>query len=104
VLKHSAVTHGYWLRETDSRRQAAEIVRRFDLARSLRPFTRCMVCNEPLKAASKAEVCGRVSPKTLEWCDQFQKCTGCGRVYWYGSHCRRMQRWIEQLAVTPQLI
>ena len=42
VLKHSAVTHGYWLRETDSRRQAAEIVRRFDLAQALRPLTRCM--------------------------------------------------------------
>jgi hypothetical protein len=102
VLKHSAVTHGYWLRETDSLRQAAEVVRRFDLARSLRPLTRCMVCNQPLKAASRAEVCGRVPPGTLEWCDEFQECTGCGRVYWHGSHCRRMQRWIEQLAATPQ--
>ena len=26
LLKHNAVTHGYWLRETDSRRQLAEIV------------------------------------------------------------------------------
>jgi uncharacterized protein with PIN domain len=66
VLKHSAVTYGYWRRETDSRRQAAEIVRRFDLAQLLRPLTRCMVCNEPLKAALKAEVRGRVPPGTLE--------------------------------------
>jgi hypothetical protein len=102
VLKHSAVTHGYWLRETDSHRQTAEIVRRFDLARSLRPLTRCMVCNEPLKAASRTEVYGRVPPGTLEWCNEFRECTGCKRVYWNGSHCRRMQRWIEELAATPQ--
>jgi hypothetical protein len=102
VLKHSAVTHGYWLRKTDSRRQVEEIVRRFDLARSLSPLTRCMVCNEPLKAASKAEVRGRVPPGTLQWCDEFRECTGCRRVYWHGSHCRRMQRWIDQLAATPQ--
>ena len=31
VLKHSVVTRGYWLRETDSRRQAEEVVRRLDL-------------------------------------------------------------------------
>jgi uncharacterized protein with PIN domain len=97
VLKHSAVTHGYWLRETDSRRQAAEIVRRFDLVRALRPFTRCMVCNEPLKTVSKAEAGSRVPARTLEWYNDFRECTGCGRIYWYGSHCRRMQRWIEEL-------
>jgi uncharacterized protein with PIN domain len=102
VLKYSAVTHGYWLRETDSRRQAEEVVSRFDLARSLRPLTRCMVCNEPLRTVSKAEVRGRVPSGTLEWCDEFRECAGCRRVYWEGSHCRRMRRWIEQLVATPQ--
>lgn len=101
VLKHSAVTHGYWLRETDSRRQTAEVVERFDLARSLRPLTRCMVCNEPLRDVSKTEVCGRVPQGTLEWCDEFRECAACMRVYWEGSHCRRMRQWIEQLAATP---
>ena len=104
VLKHSAVTHGYWLRETDSRRQAAEVVSRFDLARLLRPLTRCMVCNESLREASKAAVRGRVPPGTLEWCDEFRECAGCGRVYWHGSHCRRMRRWIEELAAASQAL
>lgn len=98
VLKHAAVTHGYWLRETDSRRQAAEVVGRFDLARSLRPFTRCMACNEPLRAASQEEVRNRVPPRVTEWCDEFRECPRCQRVYWQGSHYRRMRRWIEQLA------
>jgi len=101
VLKYSAVTHGYWLRETDSRRQAAEVVRRFDLAQTLHPLTRCMVCNALLKEASTAEVRDRVPLGTLEWCHAFWECTGCKRVYWHGSHCRRMQRWIEQLAAAP---
>jgi uncharacterized protein with PIN domain len=65
LLKHAAVTHGYWVRETDSRRQAAEIVRRFDLARLARPFTRCMACNELPQAASKSEVRSRV-PRALQ--------------------------------------
>ena len=102
VLKHSAVTHGYWVRKTDSRRQAEEVVRRFDLARSLRPLTRCMVCNETLKEVSKAEVEERVPKGTLEWCGEFRECGGCRRVYWEGSHSRRMRQWIGQLAATAQ--
>ena len=100
VLKHSAVTHGYWLRETDSRRQTEEVVRRFDLARLLRPFTRCMVCNQALQAVSKVEVCGWVPPRTLEWCEGFWECPCCRRVYWRGSHYRRMRQWVEQLAAS----
>lgn len=97
VLKYSAVTHGYWLRETDSRRQVAEVVRRFDLARTLRPFTRCMSCNGLLRETSRADVSGRVPAGTLAWCNEFRECALCHKVYWNGSHYRRMQAWIEEL-------
>src|SRR6185437_13918 len=97
VLKHSAVSRGYWLRETDSRRQTEEVVRRFDLGRCLRPLTRCMVCNEVLSRVSKAEAYGRAPEEVPHRCDEFEQCRGCGRVYWEGSHYRRMRLWIEQL-------
>ena len=42
LLKHGALTHGYWVRETNSRRQIAEVIHRFDLTGAIRPFTRCM--------------------------------------------------------------
>ncbi len=97
LLKHSAVTHGYWVRETDSRRQAAEIVDRFDLAGSLRPFTRCMACNAELRPASKERVRSRVAPRIADLYDDFQECPQCRRVYWKGSHYARMQRWVQEL-------
>jgi uncharacterized protein len=97
LLKHSAVTHGYWLRETDSRRQTAEVVSRFDLARSLRPFTRCMACNAPLRSVLKSEVVSRVPPRAAKAYSDFQECPGCHRVYWQGTHYQRMLRWVEQL-------
>lgn len=104
VLKHSVVTRGYWLRETDSRRQAAEVVKRFDLAQSLRPFTRCMVCNGLLTTVSKAEIERKVPQRILERCNEFEQCPGCGRVYWEGSHSLRMRLWIEQLAASAQTL
>lgn len=98
VLKHSAVSHGYWLRETNSRRQAAEVVRRFDLGRLIRPLTRCMVCNYMLQPASREQVRDHVPPAVLDACQEYHACPGCGRIYWEGSHTKRMRHWIEELA------
>ena len=97
LLMHSTVTRGYWLRETDSRLQTAEVVRRFDLAGEFRPFTRCMACNTLLRAASREEVRGRIAPPVAERHAEFRECPACQRVYWQGSHYLRMQRWIEEL-------
>ena len=102
LLKHSAVTRGYWLRRADSRRQAAEVVNRFDLVRSLRPFTRCMACNERLRPVSKTEVHQRVPPPVAERHEEFRECPACRRVYWEGSHSQRMRRWIEELTLASQ--
>lgn len=100
LLMRSAVTHGYWLRETAPRRQAAEIVRRFDLARRIEPFTRCMACNAPLVPVAKEAIAGRVPPAVAASRQEFRECPACGRVYWQGTHYQRMRRWIEELAPT----
>jgi len=101
LLEHSAVTHGYWLRETESRRQIAEILRRCDLAGAVRPFTRCMACNGILNPVSNEEVRRLVPARIAEVYDEFLRCEQCGRVYWKGSHYDRMRRWGETLRASP---
>jgi uncharacterized protein with PIN domain len=103
LLKHSSITHGSWVRETDSRAQAAEVIQRFNLARAIRPFTRCMACNSTLCPVSEERVRGLLPARTAELYDEFRQCTECGRVYWKGSHYHRMQRWIEELTAGARL-
>jgi uncharacterized protein with PIN domain len=91
LLKRSAVTHGYFVRQTAVARQMAEVVARFDLCRLVRPFTRCLRCNTPLEDAAKASVAGEVPPRAAELHDEFRRCPGCRRVYWKGGHYRRMR-------------
>lgn len=57
-----------------------------------------MACNGLLREARVEEVRARVPPRVAEWCDEYRACVGCGRVYWQGSHYRRMSRWINELA------
>jgi len=99
LLKYAAVTHGYWVRETNSRHQIAEVMHRFDLTRAIRPFTRCMACNGVLERMSKEQAEHLVPDHALELYDEFQHCGQCGRFYWKGSHYDRMRRWIGELAL-----
>jgi uncharacterized protein with PIN domain len=97
LLMRSAVTHGYFVRETAPRRQLEEVVRRFDLSNCIDAFTRCMACNEPLRIASKEAVADRMPPLSRAHYDDVRECQGCGRVFWKGSHYRRMQKVLASL-------
>lgn len=97
MLKHRAVTHGYRVRQTDSRCQLAEIVDRFDLARSIRPFTRCMACNGILAQVPREHVRPLLPSRTATSYEDFRQCPQCGKIYWKGSHYRRMQQWLREL-------
>ncbi|MEW5958328.1 MAG: Mut7-C RNAse domain-containing protein [Chloroflexota bacterium] len=97
LLKRSIVTHGYCLRTTQPRRQVVEIIRRFDLHRSIEPFRRCLHCNRVLEPVAKAEIVDRLSPRTRDYYDEFRRCPGCDRLYWPGSHFQRMQQFIDSV-------
>ena len=50
-----------------------------------------------LEDVEKDQVRERIPPLAAELHDQFQRCRHCGRVYWKGSHYRRMVAWIQEL-------
>lgn len=100
LLKRRLVTHGYRVRESSPRRQLAEVVRRLDLARALAPFTRCLVCNDLLVPVGKDQVLQELPPRVREGQETFRRCPSCRRVYWPGSHHRRMERLVAE--VTPR--
>jgi uncharacterized protein with PIN domain len=97
LLMRSSVTHGYCVRETSPRRQLVEVVRRFDLSRCLQPFTRCMACNGALRAVPKGAVADRMPPLSRANYDDVWECELCRRIFWKGSHYRRMQQLVASL-------
>ncbi len=97
LLKRSAVTRGYCVRTTNPREQLAEVVERFDLSGSIAAFRRCVHCNAVLQAIPKEAISDRLQPETKQYYDEFHICPECGRIYWKGSHYRRMRRFIESI-------
>jgi uncharacterized protein with PIN domain len=100
LLKQRLVTHGYFVRATESEEQLREVVRAFQLEANLKPFSRCRECNAELHDAPKAEVLARLPEKVRDAYERFQLCPGCGRVYWEGTHYARL-RLLLDLAAQP---
>ena len=74
LLKRRSVSHGFWVRETDPRRQFVDLLRRFDLTRLVQPFTRCLECNEPLIDVSSEAVRHQLPPRVREQRTEFRVC------------------------------
>jgi uncharacterized protein with PIN domain len=53
-----------------------------------------------LDPVSKDDVVGEVPSDSLEAYDEFWRCEGCGKVYWRGSHWRRI---VEKVAEASRL-
>jgi uncharacterized protein len=97
LLKRNIVTHGHCVRETRPTKQLQEILRRFDLFNSIRPFERCLQCNVLLEAIDKDSIQDRLPPSTREHFAEFRTCVACHRIYWRGSHHQRMQEFIQDV-------
>ena len=97
LLKRRSVTHGCYVHALKSAAQLREVVARLDLARSARPFTRCLHCNVPLRSVDKASVADRLPPKVREHYAYFSTCDTCGRIYWAGSHWRNMRSLLDDV-------
>jgi uncharacterized protein with PIN domain/sulfur carrier protein ThiS len=91
LLKRAALDHGYLVRRTEPRAQLTEIIERFDLSRSLRPFSRCPMCNGTVWPVEKGEVAARLPVRTAQHYDEFWRCEQCGHLYWKGGHFRSLQ-------------
>ncbi len=97
LLARKVISHGFYVHAADPIEQVVEVVRRLDLAGRLAPFTRCLRCNEPLVEVPKTEVLDQLEPLTRRYYDDFRRCTGCGRIFWAGSHHDRLVALVETI-------
>jgi uncharacterized protein with PIN domain len=100
LLKRRGITHGCYVHAIKAAEQMREIVDRLDLGAGMRAFTLCLHCNAPLRAIDKALVQERLPPSVQQMHTEFMTCDVCRRVFWKGSHWKRMCDLLEQYA-TP---
>lgn len=97
LLMHKLISHGCYVRGTRPRQQLEEIVSRLDLYRAIKPFSRCLRCNRMLEPVAKEAIRDRLPPRSAPFYRRFWICDQCDRIYWEGSHWRRMEQIIGDL-------
>ena len=90
LLMHNAVAKGYFVRATKADDQLEEVLTRFDLYTMITPFIRCPDCNGLLEKVDKEEIRERLEPLTERYFSDFSRCRKCDRIYWAGSHRKRL--------------
>jgi uncharacterized protein with PIN domain len=77
--------------------QLKEVISRYGIRRPERFFTRCLICNTPLRQATAEQIDAQVPESVRQLQSDFRSCPHCRKVYWAGSHTERMLAAVENV-------
>lgn len=97
ILQEFRADNIFLLKSENPLEQLREIVEHFGIGKPKELFTRCLVCNTLLRSANLEEISTSVPPRVREDSKKFHYCPNCNKVYWEGSHTRRMRAAIEDV-------
>ena len=87
----------YYVEYDNWRAQLRKLMMDLKLYNEIKPFTRCVECNEPLIDAKPDEVKDRVPEYVYKTIESFKVCPRCGKVFWKGSHLNWIKKDMEKL-------
>jgi uncharacterized protein with PIN domain len=97
LLKRKIIMHGYLLRSQEPAMQLIEVMRLYDLSSQARPLSRCIPCNGLLVPISKENILERLEPLTKKYYESFNICEQCHKIYWPGSHQKKILTFIKEI-------
>lgn len=86
-----------FLEPIDTKEQLKTLIDCYHLKEHPVPFSRCIVCNSPLRVINKEDIKERLPAKVKKYFDYFEYCPACDRIYWQGDHYRHMMEFLEQV-------
>lgn len=96
LLRELKPHRSHEVRSDDPLEQLRDVVQSLQLPAPTELFTRCTVCNSLLSDPLSPEERGQLLPPDVrELPGPARQCPGCGRIYWPGSHARRMRAVLE---------
>ena len=97
LLRELRPMRAHEIRQDEPLEQLRELVAALDLPAPAQLFTRCMLCNGVLSPPLEEREWTLLVPTGLvEIHGPVRCCTACGKVYWHGSHVRRMREAVRR--------
>ena len=101
LMMRKIVSRGLYVHSTHPEEQVVEVLERLQLRDRCRPFTRCVECNGmigkfDIDDPQSREAAAGIPPGVRAWCREYYRCSGCGRVFWKGSHYEKLKKRVEK--------
>jgi len=97
LLRELRPPRAHEVRGDDPLQQLRELVATLGLEPPAELFTRCLLCNAPLRILPREEALPLLPSGVRELAGPVRQCPRCGRLYWEGSHVRRMRAALERV-------
>ncbi len=85
-----------FIRSEKAEEQVSQAIKHFNLQKEIKPFTRCLRCNQKLVSVAKDDVKGKVPFYIFQTKDKFACCLKCEKYYWEGTHLKNMRQRITK--------
>ena len=82
--------------------QVKQVVAHYRLNTTDHLFSRCTLCNEPVKPINKPHVEGRVPEFVYDTINEFYYCEKCNKIYWAGSHIKQVRELLSKLSLEQE--
>lgn len=96
LLHERKTSNTFYLHSIEHLEQLRELNKAF-LIKNKMQKPRCILCNVILAEIDKKEIADQLPKKVLKYFDFFETCPKCGRIYWHGSHYKRMMHTVESI-------
>lgn len=97
LLQELRPARAHEVREDDPLRQLRDLVLALQLEPPRELFTRCLLDNTPLEALPEDVALPLLPEGVRGLAGTVRRCPSCGRLYWDGSHVRRMRAALERV-------
>ena len=89
-------TESFLIEGTTESEKLALLANRFDLKLEADAhISRCPMCNTRINVKPKDQVTGLVPEKTFSRYDEFWECPNCKKLYWQGSHWKKIYQTLQ---------
>jgi uncharacterized protein with PIN domain/sulfur carrier protein ThiS len=88
LLKSKSITHGMLIRPGTAVEQAKYIIDDLDINDRIKPFSRCLGCNDRLDNRQTKHVRDKILPETKRIFEKYLLCKSCGKKDWRKNTCQ----------------
>ncbi len=89
----------FFIKSQSPKAQLLEVIKKFHQNNFPGFLTRCLECNSILDELAKEKASAKIPEKVREINERFFYCKKCEKIYWEGTHVKRMKNFLKFIKV-----